>query len=385
MQVLAIVFLSISIILVSIFVLLSQTFMGLLISEIGLWIAWLPFIMICVSIPFLIINVNIQPRWEFFLLLTSLILNLFNFVYMLRPFVNVKRINKKFQNQMYHYLGKKYLETIEPELKIKYEKSARFSFKDYFSGMNYKEIDASVTTVDNITYREVNGIELKLNVYYPKEMGCYPIIVYIHGGGWMRGSKDRFLELRVLKKLASLGYVVFNIDYRLAAMPTITTINEIPHDNHTILEMVSDVRSAILYAQKNAAKYHGDSDYIFVFGRSAGAHLALLTAFSCEKEYFDKEGIKCSIKDFDLTGVIAFYPITDIKELYEFYGEDNFVLKQSIIRSTGSLEKNVNLYEIFSPISYINEKTQEKIPPVFLSAGKRDRLVDAYQSEELFE
>ncbi|MBD3192980.1 MAG: alpha/beta hydrolase fold domain-containing protein [Candidatus Heimdallarchaeota archaeon] len=386
MHALSIVFLIVAVLLIIIFVLLAQTFLGLILTEIGLWVSWIPLIMIIMSIPFLVQYSMEHPRWDFFLLLLSTMLNLFTFIWLIRPFLRVYQLNKEFKKQISKNLGNDYLENIDPEIESRYSRTVRFNLLDYFKGIRKKQLEKSVKTINDIPYRTINNKTLKLNIYYPKQKGKYPTILYVHGGGWIMGSKDKLHAVRVLKKIASLGYVIFSINYRLAIAPTFTTLTKIPHNNPTIREMVSDVRTGLIFARKNTGKYFGDERNFFLFGRSAGAHLALLTAFSCEKKFFEMEGIKCSKEQMALTGVMAFYPMTDIKELYEYYEKIGApVLKQSIYRGTGTLEKNENLYKIFSPINYVNKKNVDKIPPVFLATGKMDRLVDAYQSEELYE
>lgn len=369
------------------FVIISLTFVGLFLSELGLWFSWMPLAFIIASIPFLILSSVEYPRLDFFLLLVGTLLNLISYFRLMAPFYRVNVTNRRLRKVMRTSLGDDYLNYIDPALKASVIKKVRFRFSHYFSGIHYKRIEECVTTVNDLIYKEVENESLKLNVYYPKKEGKHPIIIYIHGGGWMRGSKDRFLELRILKRLAYMGFVVFNIDYRLAPLPTLATFREIPHDNPTIREMVSDVRASILFVTKNTSKYNGDPNSLFLFGRSAGAHLALLTAFSCEDKFFDMEGINCTIHDFDITGVIAFYPATDLVELDEFYDEGpSIVFKQSLYRSTGAkMEEAKNLYEIFSPICYVTEENKERIPPVFLAAGSKDRIFDVYQSEELNE
>ncbi|MBK5113595.1 MAG: alpha/beta hydrolase [Candidatus Heimdallarchaeota archaeon] len=388
MHALTISFLVVSIILLIFFVIISFTFVGLFLSELGLWFSWIPLSFLIASIPFLILySAELHPRLDFFFLIVSSLFNLISYFRLMAPFYRVNITNRRLRKVMKRSLGEDYLIYIDPALKSNIIKKVRFRLSHYFSGINYKRIEEQVTTIDNVIYKEVDKESLALNVYSPKKEGKYPIIIYIHGGGWMRGSKDRFLELRILKRLACMGFVVFNIDYRLAPLPNLQTFREIPHDNPTIREMVSDVRASILFVTKNASKYNGDPKSLFLFGRSAGAHLALLTAFSCEEKFFDMEGINCTIHDFDINGVIAFYPATDLVELDKFYGEGaGIIFKQSLYRSTGTkLEGAKSLYEIFSPISYVNEKNLERIPPVFLAAGSKDRIFDVYQSEELNE
>ncbi|MBN1330318.1 MAG: alpha/beta hydrolase [Candidatus Heimdallarchaeota archaeon] len=363
----------------------SSSFLGLFLSELGLWFSWIPLSLIIISIPFLIEYVEgIHPRWDFFILLISTLLNLISYMRLMLPFYQVSRTNRKLRKAMMNSLGRDYLDYIDPQLKKRFFRKVRFRLSHYLSGINYKKLDKEVVSVNDVPYRTIDDKTIGLNIYYPNKEQKNPVIVYAHGGGWMRGSKDRFIELRILKRLAYNGFTVFNIDYRLAPQPTFATLKTIPHDNPTIRNMVSDVRAAINFAKDNADKYQGDSEKLFIFGRSAGAHLALLTAFSCNEEFFDFENVYCNISPTDINGVIAFYPITDIDDLYQFYDKGNIVLKQAIYRGTGKLTEDKNLFRIFSPTSYINPENISLIPPIFLTAGKRDRIVDTYQSEELY-
>lgn len=382
---LSIAFLVIAILLV-LFIIISMTFLGMFLSELGLWFSWIPLIMIIISIPFLIQYSYEHPGWDFFILLISSLLNLISYIRLMIPFIQVILVNQKFKDKMHEYLGESYLDYVDPTIKSRFFKRVNFKLGQYFAGIHNKRINKNVQIEKDILYRKIKDIELKLDIYYPVKEGIYPTILFIHGGGWIGGSKDMILSIRLLKRLAYMGYTIFSIDYRLASNPTFNTLRKIPHDNPTIREMVSDIRSAIIFVRQNTSNYFGDTNNLFLFGKSAGAHLALLTAFSCSEEFYEMEGIKCDLMPNDITGVIAFYPITDIRELYKFYDRRARILKQSIYRGTGgTYEETQNLFEIFSPINYINVKNKDSIPPVFLAAGKFDMLVDVYQSEELFE
>jgi len=385
MKALSLSFIIIAVLMLLIMVVISFTFFGLWLSEIGLWFSWIPLTFLIVSIPFLIQMVDdIHLRIDFFLMLISSIFNLITYIRMMIPFLSIRRTNQKFQKIMKQSLGENYLAYIDPSIRSRFFKSVNFKLSHYFKGINERRLNKVVSSIEQITYRKIGETEIKLNAYFPKRSVINPIIIFIHGGGWMQGSKDQGKNEKAAKLLASYGYSVFNIDYRLST-PDFLTKKGTPHDSTTIREMVSDVRSAIIFAKKNAQNYKGNPDEIFLFGRSAGAHLALLTAFSCEQKYFDMEAVECSIEDMELVGVIAFYPITDLEELYEFYDKTN-PLRLALLQGTGGeLEKYRNLYKIFSPINYITEETAEMIPPIFLAAGKYDKVVDVYQSEELFE
>jgi len=385
MHALSVAFLIVALLLAVIFIFLALSFMGLFLSELGLWFFWLPMAFIIASIPFLINYVAEHPQTDFFLLLASTIINLFVLGKMLFPFLSVIQTNKQVKKQMCRILGEDYLSYVNPEIFSSWLKAFRFRLSPYFSKNRFKRFNKEIVEVKDVPYRTINNTTLRLNIIYPKKPGCYPVLLYIHGGGWMRGSKDRHLEARILKRLAVMGYTIFNVEYRLAPMPTLATLKNIPHDQPTIRQMVSDVRAAILFARQEAEKYAGDREHFFLFGRSAGAHLALLTAFSCEEKFFAMENIQCSFDEVSIDGVIAFYPITDIDDLYAFYKKDGApFLEQAIFRGTGgSFEERKNLFKIFSPMSYLTAGNIEHLPPVFLAAGKMDRIVDVYQSEEL--
>ena len=66
-----------------------------------------------------------------------------------------------------------------------------------------------IPDVTNVEYANVNGISLKLDIYLPKNVTKpYPVIVWIHGGGWISGSKEH--ARGYFKLLAAQGYnVVF--------------------------------------------------------------------------------------------------------------------------------------------------------------------------------
>lgn len=382
----SIVFLSIAIFLFIIFVIVSFTFLGLFLSEVGLFFSWLPFGLIIAAIPFLVKNFSApHPRVDFFFMLISALLNLVTFIRIIVPFIQISLTNKEFQKNMKSALGKDYLDYIDPTIPSKFFKDVKFRFDHYLNGYHKKTLDRNVKSEIGVTFRKFDSEELKLNVYYPCEEGIFPVIVFLHGGGWVQGSRNWLVNEKVGKLLASYGYVVFNADYRLVPLKQITNWKESPHELELIRNMVSDVRKAISFARKNASRYKGDSNSLFLFGRSAGAHLALLTAFSCEEKYFAKEGVQCSLEEQQISGVIAFYPVTDLEELYRFY--DNVSpLKLALYRGIGgSPEEKQDFYEFFSPINYLSEENASIIPPVFLAAGKRDKVVDPKQSEELVE
>ena len=112
----------------------------------------------------------------------------------------------------------------------------------------------------DIVYSIVDGHELRLDVYRPKNSeGLLPVIVSSHGGGYFYGDKE--LYRFYCMNLAERGFTVVNYTYRLA-----------PEDKFPAAVM--DTHAVYCWVGENIAKYNGDPEKIMAIGDSAGAQLA---------------------------------------------------------------------------------------------------------------
>ena len=117
-----------------------------------------------------------------------------------------------------------------------------------------------VEVLRDITFSTVGEQELQLDLYQPKEASdTLPVVVWVHGGGWKNGSKDRCPAAW----LAAHGFAVASINYRLthqAQWPA----------------QIDDCREAVRWARRNASVFGFDLDRIGTWGSSAGGHLVAL-------------------------------------------------------------------------------------------------------------
>ena len=119
-----------------------------------------------------------------------------------------------------------------------------------------------VTTLTDIEFAKPEGHSLKLDLYLPSSSSeASPVVVFIHGGGWKNGSKDRAKKLAGW--LVESGFAVAGISYRL------TDVAGWP-------AQINDCYTAIRWLRENAQEYSLDSMNIGVWGTSAGGHLAVL-------------------------------------------------------------------------------------------------------------
>ena len=130
-----------------------------------------------------------------------------------------------------------------------------------------EEVPKNVRELRNNPYINREGIPLAMDIFEPSgkeyEGRELPVIVAIHGGGLITG--DRKISLNLSRELASRGYLVFAIEYRLA-----------PRAN--VCEQLDDVCAGLDLVGKKLVEYDVDYSRIFLTADSAGAFLAIYTA-----------------------------------------------------------------------------------------------------------
>jgi len=225
---------------------------------------------------------------------------------------------------------------------------------------------------ETVTYADPEGEELKLDVWRPSGGAAdgsrgRPAVVLVHGGGWHAGTRGHTPLWDAW--LAEKGYVVFDIDYRLAPPPRWQ-------------DAPGDVKCAVGWVRENAARYGVDPGRISLVGHSAGGHLALLAAYS---EGDGRLPSSCGTGDAGVAAVAAFYPPTDLRRLYEMewpWSRPNFVGLEATKHFLGGTPSVVpGRYRISSPTTHVDPE----VPPTFLVHGAADRTVPSGQSRLLAE
>jgi acetyl esterase/lipase len=122
-------------------------------------------------------------------------------------------------------------------------------------------IPANVEYTPNVTYRVIDERALRLHLLRPKSQARKTTLIFVHGGGWSEGTKERGIV--PLLHFVKLGYVGIAIDYRLS-------------DTALFPAQIDDVKAAIAFVRTHARDYGVDPKRIVVWGQSAGGHLAAL-------------------------------------------------------------------------------------------------------------
>lgn len=120
----------------------------------------------------------------------------------------------------------------------------------------------------NLTVAEPAGYRpLHLDLHVPDGDGPFPVLFWIHGGGWQYGSRlqlpDSITPFGLRERYLARGYAVADVDYRLSAEATFPA-------------QLEDVQAAIAWVRGHAAEYGLDLRRFAALGESAGGHLACL-------------------------------------------------------------------------------------------------------------
>jgi len=154
----------------------------------------------------------------------------------------------------------------------------------YDFGKGDRKRDAGLMTPEDvlrfndISYGEDRKWQI-LDVYRPKEIeGPLPVIVSVHGGGWVYGTKETYQYYCM--SLAQRGFAVINYTYRLAP-------------EHRYPAQIEDLNAVVKWMFDNARKYGFDLKNVFAVGDSAGGHLlSVYAAMQADNSYSDYYGIK---------------------------------------------------------------------------------------------
>ncbi len=136
-----------------------------------------------------------------------------------------------------------------------------------------------------------------LDIYYPQgTTEKLPVIIDIHGGGWMYGYKE--INKYFCLKLAQKGFLVASINYRLAG-------------DVLFEDQICDIFSALKWLGENFKHYPADMDNIFLAGDSAGGHFACVTtAINLNKDM--QKDFSVDYIGYDFKAVAAICPAVDL-------------------------------------------------------------------------
>jgi acetyl esterase/lipase len=214
----------------------------------------------------------------------------------------------------------------------------------------------------NIPYNSDTLKKHLLDIYLPADAkGKVPLVVFIHGGGWIGNDKyaDMGYMTNTINAMLENGFAIASIDYRFA-------------QNAVFPAILQDCNKAVSFLYDNADKYSLDKKRIALMGFSAGGHLASLMGTSqnnkVENLYFAN-----TYRPFKYKAVVDFYGPTDLVLLP---GNEDEKSPEAILIGAKPLERP-DLAKAASPITYIDKND----PPFLIFHGEKDNIVSNKQSK----
>jgi acetyl esterase/lipase len=216
----------------------------------------------------------------------------------------------------------------------------------------------------DVTYCTPNGVSQKMDIYYPATGGPWPVLLYVHGGGWSRGDKAEGVGWR---SMAERGFLVVSVNYRLASYES-----KFP-------AMIEDVKCAVRYLRAHAPEYNLDPNHIGAVGVSAGGHLVDLLGVADASagwdtgEYNDQSSrvqavvTIAGISDLTFTRGVYASPDSAAMMVYHAFDEMPGAASPKLLAA--------------SPVTYITPDD----PPFLIIHGDLDNIVPVEQSQVLDE
>jgi acetyl esterase/lipase len=232
-------------------------------------------------------------------------------------------------------------------------------------------------------YASLNGYRnLELDLYVPAHRsGPVPVVVWIHGGAWLLGTRMDPPESWGLgspfQQLVDAGMAVASIDYRHS--------REAPFP-----AQLHDAKAAIRYLREFAEELGLDATRIAVWGESAGGHLAALVGLVDDPSLEGDDGVRD--QSSSVCAVVDFYGIADVETMPDFMATAPQSWIDELVRvSRGRRPEPLEVLlhdtplpredalRLLSPIAHVTALA----PPFLLIHGENDTAVPIGQSEQL--
>jgi acetyl esterase/lipase len=259
----------------------------------------------------------------------------------------------------------------------------------------------STPTHNDLVYAVVGGKALELDLYLPTTgKAPYPLLVFIHGGGWSGGTKDSPPGLAL--PLLQQGFAVASIDYRLTS-----EAGQYGSESVAFPAQIHDVKASLRWLRAHAWQYNLDPGRFSTWGTSAGAHLSALAALTggvselegavggnlgwssalqCWADYFGPSDVLFMNEDVTNppgSNLDHDAPASPESKLVGWSGAGQGIvdIKAHLNDPTAPYPALVQLAQDASPISWVDAAD----PAGFLAHGANDTTVPTKQSIKLHE
>ncbi|MGN1306927.1 MAG: alpha/beta hydrolase fold domain-containing protein [Faecousia sp.] len=159
----------------------------------------------------------------------------------------------------------------------------------------------------NVAYASASGAEV-CDIYLPEGVEKAPVILLVHGGGFLFGNQGMTIFQPVIESALAHGYAVVSVDYRKSSEAVFPAA-------------LADVKAAVRFVKAHAVEYGFDPAHIALWGESAGAYLSLMTALTPEVAALNGDVTDYGEIPSDVQALVSFYAPVEFYTMYEETGK----------------------------------------------------------------
>lgn len=222
-----------------------------------------------------------------------------------------------------------------------------------------------VDGLKNVAYATTSSAQV-CDIYLPEGVEKAPVVLLVHGGGFMFGDQGMDVIVPVINKAVEKGYAVVSVDYRKAMEATFPAA-------------LGDIKAAVRFVKAHAMEYGFDPENIVVWGESAGAYLALMTALTPNVAELNADVTDYGIIDSEVKALVSFYAPVEFYTMYEEAGKPDSAANSFESKFLG---QDIMLDKEKTYATYW-ETYKEQLPTdikAWIQAGDSDQKVSCTQS-----
>ncbi|MBN1317205.1 MAG: alpha/beta hydrolase [Anaerolineales bacterium] len=205
-----------------------------------------------------------------------------------------------------------------------------------------------------------SGLDVRLDVYSPDDGAYYPVLIFVHGGGWSKYNKGLFAPAAM--KLLPEKMVVVIPDH-----------TKYPHANYE--QMSNEIAGVISWTLENVEQYGGDPNRVVVCGHSSGGHLVGLALM--DQHYLNAYGHTSG----EVKGVIYASSGYDLNAQYKYELDKSNNKGTDLMETMIGIAGNKENFSVASPVTYV----RKDLPPALIIHGDADKTIPVSLAVEFHE
>ncbi len=222
----------------------------------------------------------------------------------------------------------------------------------------------TVERIDGVEFASAGGEALLLDLYMPRGASEPPLLVWVHGGGWMRGARSPVSTVAFVND----GYAMASVDYRLSGTAPFPA-------------QIHDIKAAIRFLRARAEHYGYDASRIGILGVSAGGHLAALAGVTNGDAALEGEVGGHLDRSSDVQAVVSYFGASNLTTILDQSTPFGLNIREPALEALlgGPPEEQAELARSASPVFHVDASD----PPLLLLHGDQDPQMPINQSHEL--